>query len=1087
MRAYHNTRDQACRIPYGAVERGGAVSLAIEVRDEVPASCDLRVWVDGEGETLYPMEGTPLDGGMRFSVELEPEKPAILWYSFALRMADGRTLWYCPAPGRVGGEGVLRDWLESSFQMTVYEPREVEPDWIDGGIVYQIFPDRFARGADWRERVDEALRLHPNGPGRALVEDWDTPPRYRRNEDATIREWDFYGGTLSGVREKLGYLSELGVTALYLNPIFEAASWHRYDTGDYLQVDPMLGDEDEFRALCDEARALGISVILDGVFNHAGRDSRYFNAFGNYDGVGAAQGKDSPYRTWFKIGPDGEYLSWWGVKDLPDFEENDQGYRDFVFGEDGPVRHWLRAGASGWRLDVVDELPDDFVVELTAAAREERPDALVLGEVWEDASHKVSYDKLRRYFLGDELDCVMNYHLRDALLGYVLGFASAGDLNERIESIRENYPPQAFARALNMLGSHDTERVFTILGGAPAKDSLSDDERAAYRLPDNQRGLAKGRLWLSALLQMTLPGIPCIYYGDEAGVEGYADPYNRSTYPWGHEDRDCQTIYRNAAMLRRTLPMFRDGDIKLLDLGDDVFGFSRTSTTTGESAVVLVNRSLQHVHEVTVPMMGERVDDVVNGHEVPVEDGRARVMLRQLGSTVLYFHGSGLGLEPERGSNVICHITSVPNDGLPGTLGAPAHAFCDWLADCGQKYWQILPVNPTDRFGSPYAGLSAFAGNTALLEGGERDIPTSVGKLGPREREVFDAFCAHEADWLDPYVAFMAIKDLVGEGVCWQEWPKRYRSWSPKLLDDSKLARGIEHHRLAQFAFQLQLDDLLGYAHRLGIHIVGDMPMYVSADSSDVWAHPEIFQLDDEGRPAVLAGAPPDAFAEEGQLWGNPVYRWDVLAASGYDWWMRRFERALALYDYVRLDHFLGFSAFYAIERGANAKEGTWRPGPGRALFEAAYERFGDLPFIAEDLGVLTPAARSLVTSCGFYGMDVMQFAQGDVRAGWRCVPGKLAYVATHDTQTLVGWCEKAYGQAREDAERTARDLLRVAAETTAPICVYQLQDVCLLGDEARMNVPGTSEGNWTWCADAADLERARDYLRKITEESDRA
>lgn len=1087
MKAHHNSRDLSCRNPYGAVEKGVVVRLSVDVFEETPASCDLRIWVDGVGEELLPMTCEERDGGVRFSADFVADEPKIAWYSFALRMADGRTLWLCPEPGRVGGEGVLRDWPESSFQLTVYEPREVEPDWFDGGIVYQVFPDRFARGEGWRDRVGAALGETRNGPRRALVEDWDTPPRYRRNEDGTIREWDFYGGTLRGVRERLGYLSELGVTAIYLNPIFEAASWHRYDTADYLAIDPMLGDEDEFRELCGEAAELGISVILDGVFNHTGRDSRYFNAFGNYDGVGAAQSTESPYRSWFKIGEDGEYLSWWGVKDLPDLEENDPGYRAFVFGEDGPVRHWLRAGARGWRLDVVDELPDDFVAELKAAAVAERPDALVLGEVWEDASNKVSYGQLRRYFLGDELDCCMNYYLRDALLGYVLGFASAGDLTERIETMRENYPPHAFARALNMLGSHDTERVFTILGGAPDKNTLTDDERAAYRLSQGQRGLAKGRLWIAALLQMTLPGVPCIYYGDEVGVEGYADPYNRSTFPWGDGDRDCQTIYRNATMLRRSLPMFRDGDLEVLDLGEDVFGFRRTSASTGESAVVLVNRSLQHVHAVEVPVGDGRVADVVTGREVMVEDGVARVMLPQLGSSVLYFAGAGLGLEPERGSSVICHVTSVPNGGAPGTLGTPARAFCDWLADCRQRYWQILPVNPTDRYGSPYAGLSAFAGNTRLLEGGEAAVPKGVSELGTREREAFDAFCEREADWLDPYAAFMAIKGVVGGGACWQEWPDEYRTWSPELLRREELAAGIEHHRLAQFAFQLQLDDLLAYAHERGIHIVGDMPMYVSEDSADVWAHPDIFQLGEDGRPAVLAGAPPDAFAKDGQLWGNPVYRWDVLRARGYDWWMRRFERALALYDYVRLDHFLGFSAYYAIERGATAKDGAWKPGPGRGLFEAAHERFGALPFIAEDLGVLTPAARSLVTSCGFYGMDVLQFASGDVRAGWRCVPGKLAYAATHDTSTLLGWCEKTYGQTRDEATETSWALLRVCANTSAPIAVYQLQDVACLGDEARMNVPGVATGNWTWQATTEDLDRACDYLRQITEDSGRA
>ena len=365
----------------------------------------------------------------------------------------------------------------------------------------------------------------------------------------------------------------------------------------------------------------------------------------------------------------------------------------------------MRAGASGWRLDVADELPDDFLVELKKAALKERPDALVLGEVWEDASNKISYDKLRRYFLGDELDCCMNYNLRAPLISYIMGWGNAAELAERIESMHENYPPDAFAEALNMLGTHDTERLLTILGGAPDSGSLSDEERFRYRLNGDQLGLAQARLWLAVLLQMTLPGVPSIYYGDEVGMEGYADPYNRGTFPWGHENRNCQTIYLNAINLRRTLPVLVNGDIEAFSEGEDIFGFTRTDAATGESATVLVNRSLSAVREVSVPMRAEEVDEVISGREVEVLGDHVTVRLPQLGSAVLYFHNErNLVRTPERGSGILAHITSIPaatEDGEAGTLG-------DWqlftsatgLSEQGSvigKSCRSIPPMPMDR------------------------------------------------------------------------------------------------------------------------------------------------------------------------------------------------------------------------------------------------------------------------------------------------------------------------------------------------------------------------------------------------------
>ena len=1065
MRAFHNSRLSDYRYPYGAVEAGGAVHVSIDVFDAPDVTGRVKLWIDGEGETLVDMEAAPIEGGVRLSADIECDHPAIVWYNFLLSCSEGQPE-YGPIEGREGGEGALWWGVQApSFQITVYEPRAKEPEWYRGGIVYQIFPDRFRRGPEWRERVEASLEHQSKGPGRHLVEEWDTPPRYDKTEDGRIASWDIYGVTLSGIREKLGYLENLGITCIYLNPIFQAASNHRYDTADYTKIDPALGDEAEFGALCEEAAAHGIRIILDGVFNHTGADSIYFDRYGTYGGKGAYGNPKSAYADWFKLNEDGSYESWWGVDDLPDCDESSPSYRDFVFGKRGVVGRWLEAGASGWRLDVADEMPDDFIAGIASAARAVRDDALVMGEVWEDASNKISYSRLRRYFLGEELDCAMGYFWRDKVLEYLLGSAGGDELAERIETMRENYPPFAFEGSLNLLGTHDTERIFTILGGAPAKDSLADEERFAYRLRDDQRGLAKGRLWLAALLQMSLPGVPCIYYGDEAGMEGYADPYNRGPYPWEGGDADCGAIYRNAIMLRRTIPALERGSFEPLALGGDLFGFVRRDDASGSCVAVVVNRSLENVHEVRIPRLGEEACDVIAGRALKVDGDELVFELPQLGSALIHFHAhERLGADPAPGEGIICHITSLPGPEATGTLGTPALKFVDWLAKRGVRYWQLLPVSPTDNHGSPYAGLSAFAGNTRLIEGGEKRIDELVdGKLTRAEAKAFKEFCSANAAWLDPYATFVAIKDELGAGLPWTEWPKKYQAFKPALAKDKKLAPRVERERLAQFEFQRQMDALRAHARKRGVTIVGDMPIYVSADSSDVWAHRQLFDLDASGRPTLVAGCPPDQFAADGQVWGNPLYQWDAHEADGFAWWTARLERSLALYDCIRLDHFIGFCQYFAIPEGEGAAKGSYRPGPGRALFQVAYDKLGPLPVIAEDLGVITAAVRALIAECGFWGMDVLQFSDQDVANSYVPPLEKVVYASTHDTQTLPGWCAERYPD--RDAKEMAEDIVERAKASGAPVVIQSLQDVLGLGDEARMNVPGTAEGNWTWRA----------------------
>lgn len=1090
MRAFHTTSEATYRTPFGACPLGEAITLSIDVRDVESPQGTIRLWVDGEGETLVPMKPTVTDVNgervVRLTGTFTPEKTEIIWYYFCITADDGAVWRYGARNECSVGEGCFSDGEPRSFQITVYEPRAVRPLWYQHGIVYQIFPDRFDRGPGWQRRVEESFSENRNGPARMLVHDWNAQPTYMKDQYGRISTWDFYGGNLDGVRERLGYLKSMGISVIYLNPIFEAASNHRYDTADYLRIDPMLGDRETFMHLCGEARELGISIILDGVFNHTGCDSRYFNKYGNYPEVGAFQSADSEYASWFKFGgdADGEYQCWWGVDDLPDVDESDPSYREFICGENGVVRTWLRLGASGWRLDVADELPDDFIEDIKAAALAEKPDAVIIGEVWEDASHKVSYGELRRYLQGSELDGVMNYPFRSSMLDYLTNKVTAYDIAARMEELCENYPREAFLSCLNLLGSHDRERVLTVLGDAPAKETLNDDQCRDYRLTDGQRGLAVSRLWVAALLQMTMPGVPCVYYGDEAGLEGYTDPYNRATYPWDSVDENCRTIYRNAIAVRKSLPeVFEEGDFVPFALNDDVFGFTRT---LGDATVcVLANASLKNQHTVWVPMHGADVDDIVQGVKPHVSDdgSSCSVHLWPLGTSVLYFHEHKRLQRPmERGMGVICHITSLPNGDEPGTMGEPARRFVDVLADSGQTYWQVLPVNPTDQFGSPYAGLSAFAGNPYLIEGFQTKLDELVEGLD--KDPGYKEFCRKNEDWLEPYVAFRAIKESVGDDIPWPLWPQNLRTYRPGMADDGSLAANAELHRRVQYVFENQWRELRAYANERGVKIIGDMPMYVSADSSDVWAERDIFDLDEKGNPLGVAGCPPDSFAKDGQIWGNPTFRWDVLKEQGYEWWMRRLERMLDLYDYVRLDHFLGFSSYYNIPGGHGAKEGAWNFGPGVDLFRVAHERFGDLPFIGEDLGTITPAVRFLVAATGFPGMDVIQFADEDIRQGYTPKPEKICYSSTHDNQTLVGFIKSRWPY--DDYDRVYRELMGRCLSSSADVVITSLQDVLVLDDSARMNVPGTSDGNWCWLADGDSVNAAKPYLASLARDSGR-
>ena len=425
------------------------------------------------------------------------------------------------------------------YQLTVYRDDYETPAFLKSGVMYQIFVDRFCRGGNSPARDD--VEMAPS---------WDAEiSQYPAYPGAPLKNNLFYGGDLDGVRSKLSYLRSLGVTVLYLCPIFEAYSNHKYDTADYMRVDPMFGGREALDRLLAAAKAEGIRVLLDGVFNHTGAISRYFNIDGRYGKGGAYQEKDSPYYPWytFQNYPD-EYTCWWGVKILPTVNSANSDYIRFVTGKDGVADTYLSAGIDGFRLDVADELNPEFLRSLRRRIKGHSKENAVIGEVWEDASNKEAYGCRRRYFRGEELDSVMNYPLKNAILSFLLQ-GDAHEFSRVTRTLYAHYPKFVSESLMNLLGTHDTVRILTVLGGKDVS-TLSYEQMKDLSLTPEERELAVRRLRLAYAILSFMPGIPCIYYGDEVGMQGAKDPFNRRTFPWGKEDEYILAFYRKMGEVR---------------------------------------------------------------------------------------------------------------------------------------------------------------------------------------------------------------------------------------------------------------------------------------------------------------------------------------------------------------------------------------------------------------------------------------------------------------------------------------------------------------------------------------------------------
>ena len=563
MRILYDSKQTQFKTPFGTLTPGQTCILNIHIPASVLTTKVTCIFNNEDGswaqsvEMEYRMKKGAYDIFQgRFSIPY----PGLFFYYFYIDTKNGGFRLFKQGDDTNMEAGDL-------WQLSCVPADFTTPDWAKGATIYQVFPDRFHSAG----RVHTEGKLEPYTLHKSWYEEVDWKP----TAEGQVLNNDFFGGNFRGITEKMDYIASLGVTILYLNPISKSFSSHRYDTGDYKTPDPMLGTEADFSDMCRAAHARGIRVVLDGVYSHTGSNSLYFNREKAFPSVGAYNSKESPYYSWYTFydWPD-TYHSWWDFDTLPTVNKMDSAFiRYIITDEDSVVAHWLKLGADGYRLDVADELPDEFLRLLRNRVKQLKPDALLLGEVWEDASNKCAYGKRRTYFTGGELDSVMNYPFRTAILNFIKNLDGGRGFKETVMSIVENYPPQVVACNMNLLGTHDTPRILTAL-----VDDFdgSREEKAKRHLSRNQLTVAVERLQMASFLQYTLPGSPSLYYGDEAGMEGYKDPFNRRTYPWGREDPELLTHFRRLGRLRKGNEVLRQGDIQFFQAEDRRVGFTRT-------------------------------------------------------------------------------------------------------------------------------------------------------------------------------------------------------------------------------------------------------------------------------------------------------------------------------------------------------------------------------------------------------------------------------------------------------------------------------------------------------------------------------
>ena len=596
---------------YKSIVSAIAVDEEVRLRIVVPRSmgctgASLAVYKDGEETVRYGMfwAGMCGDDNEYWQLHFSATTSGLYFYHFELDTPWGKS--FIKHVGNGCGDFSIDG---SEFQQTVYDKGFKTPDFLKGGIIYQIFPDRFYKSEKKKTGV----------PNSRVMREWGEEPFWHESQMNGLWNNDYFGGDLKGIEEKLDYIKSLGVSCIYLNPVFEANSNHRYDTADYEKIDPLLGTEADLKSLCKKAKNMDISIILDGVFSHTGCDSKYFNLYGKYDSVGAYNSKESPYFDWYKfIDYPNEYQSWWGIKLLPEIIEENESYREYICGKNGILRKWLRCGISGWRLDVADELPDVFLDDLRRAVKAENKDALIIGEVWEDATNKFAYGERRRYLLGGQLDSVMNYPFADAVLNFVKYGGAEGFFNT-VMGIVENYPSCVLNVLMNHIGTHDTERAITRLAGENA-DGYSrqwQHDHNGLSVGDYKKGVHMMKM--ASLIQYTLPGVPSLYYGDEAGLQGMKDPFNRACFPWDNMNEELLRWYKRLGEIRNGCKAFKDGSFEPVFGSNNAVAYKRVSSEN--KVLVAVNNST----EMTDVFVGTEWDNSYNLFPAVSKDGYIRL------------------------------------------------------------------------------------------------------------------------------------------------------------------------------------------------------------------------------------------------------------------------------------------------------------------------------------------------------------------------------------------------------------------------------------------------------------------------------
>lgn len=600
----YNSRDKAYKSKISALATDELCKFRIVVPRACHCSCAvLAVTKEGEDTAYYGMFWAGMCGDdfeyweLHFSATTE----GLYFYHFELDTPWGKSFIKNIGDGK--GDFTADG---DDFQQTVYDKNFKTPDFLKGGIIYQIFPDRFYDSKESKKNV----------PQSRVMRQWGDVPFWHEEQMNGIWNNDYFCGDLKGIEQKLQYIADLGVTCIYLNPIFEAHSNHRYDTADYETVDPLLGTEQDLKDLCTAARdKYGISIILDGVFSHTGCDSKYFNMYNRYDAVGAYNSISSPYFSWYKFidYPD-NYHAWWGIKLLPEIIEEEESYRDFICGKNGVLRKWLRCGISGWRLDVADELPDIFLDDLRVAVKEENENAIIIGEVWEDATTKFAYGERRRYFLGKQLDSVMNYPFADAILNFVK-FGNGNAFFNSVMRIVENYPPQVTNVLMNHIGTHDTERAITRLAGPDCEGQSREWQFNHNTLSDFDYLKGISMMKMASLIQFTLPGVPSVYYGDEIGMQGMKDPFNRACMDWENKNEELLKWYKRLGQIRNGAKALIDGEFVPVFCENSAIAYERIS---GENRILVAINNNDSTSKIYV---GEEWDNSYPYFDFKCENG----------------------------------------------------------------------------------------------------------------------------------------------------------------------------------------------------------------------------------------------------------------------------------------------------------------------------------------------------------------------------------------------------------------------------------------------------------------------------------